>query len=188
MDGSVTVTCPDCKDVRTVDRLRKNQSGRCSSCAQQFIKTWRPNKRYFRICIDCGDVEQVKASGAKAKRCRSCSDKARQTDGFVRTCIDCGDQRTVKNEVASKAKRCHACASVFKKTNAAPKYIRKKNTVAKTIIKKPKHASKKAIAKQREINREHKAKEKEFTPNDIPEQKMSDEDMIAAFYAKQEAS
>jgi len=158
------VICPNCKEEREVVRLRRDQTGRCPACAQ--IKT-KVKPRYFRICPDCGDSKEVLRVGLSGIR------------------------------------RCAPCAHKHKWANYTPKYKpmkHRKQTCAlppkppkpsKTPTGKYRATSPEAIARQRQINKEHrdslnKEKTKIALTTTIPEQKLSDEDMIAAFYAKKE--
>jgi len=86
-----TYFCPTCPSVRILNARRT--SSMCGDCSRIYSKRpkptashfdfkdmkmtiMKPAKRYFRLCIDCGDCKQVAtASAAKPNYCRKCSDK-----------------------------------------------------------------------------------------------------------------
>jgi len=209
------VTCIDCGESREIGRIRKEYSGRCQTCAQKFIKTWKPNIRHFRLCHDCGDCKEVRSAKlAKATRCRKCTDihKFKDVQPIYRICDDCGDKRQVSSHAASKMKRCSDCDAKYRNENKiertpanpvgrprtrtieslnkpakddSPETIQKKKLM-RTSKPKPKKASPKAIEKAIKINREHREfiDDGEKPTDNIPDQKISDDDMIAKWLLK----
>lgn len=84
-------------------------------------------KEFIRICYSCFTVNKVSClSKARAKYCRSCSSRIRNTKDvkdLVRyryTCETCGKERVLKAK--SDAKNCKACA--FESTKNKNKYER----------------------------------------------------------------
>ena len=204
------VTCIDCGESREIGRIRKEYSGRCQICAQKFIKTWKPNVRHFRLCHDCGDCKEVRsANAAKAPRCRKCTDihKYKDVKPLYRVCNDCGDKRLVKSQAATEMLRCADCDAKYRHENkiekapAKPRVVQpslnepekgdspatvQKKKLMGTKKPKPKKASQAAIEKAVQLNREHREfiDGGEKPKDDIPEQKISDDDMIAKWLLK----
>jgi len=164
-------TCPDCGQDRELVRLNHKSSGRCHRCAEKYVMKFIPKVKHFRLCVDCGDIKETKKGHAGVKRCRECNDKHRVL------------------ETASKA----AIVDLIKPKVTKPQ--------ARTVptIKKPKKQSRRRTAdsriydkvqiqKVRDHNKAFFKLQEAEKKKTIPEQKRTDEDMIAEFIAKRKAT
>jgi len=166
-------TCPDCKQDRELVRINPNASGRCHICAEKYVMKFIPRVRYFRLCIDCGDVKKVRKNNAGLKRCRICNDKHRVEETAQKAAILPPEVKTeVKTKVKMTIKRLPGKRKSTRRGTSTACY----NTAA--------------IEKAKLKNKEHKEhlEEEEKRKKEIPDQKLTDEEMIALWYKKQEAS
>ena len=169
-------TCPDCKQDRELVRINPKASGRCHICAEKHVMKFLPKVKYFRLCIDCGDIKKVRKNNAGIKRCRECNDKHRVEETAQKAAII---PPAPKPKPKPKPK---PIKMVIKKVPGKRKHTRRPTSRAclDTV----------AIGKARLKNKEHKEflEEEVKRKKEIPDQKLTDEDMIAAWYKKQEAS
>lgn len=190
--------CPKCHKGREVVRVRAENL--CAKCAG-LERTTEPN-----LCITCGSKRSK--TSERGKECLECYKKSRKNDTkYFRVCIDCGDSKEVTREYSTKTLRCPSCAAKEKfRLNPMPKRVPSAKTIAKKeaaklrakeIASKPKKrvmpkktprtGSKASIARAQKINKEHR-EIVESEKKDIPEQKLSDEDMMKAFLKKNKPS
>lgn len=171
------VECVSCSKKREVKEIRERDSSMCRSCSRANSWAKVPKIRHFRMCIDCGKVDQVqRKQDTEGKRCLDCYKIHRRgtSEEFKRICVDCGDIKIVENKKKSLHKRCNSCANRLKAIESAKKRPKK---VVQKKVKKKSYPSKEAIEKQREINKKHReavAKEKKESIN---KQIKSDDEM-----------
>ena len=160
----VSIECPHCGHTRELVRKPRSEDTTCHKCAEVVLKLHRPVIKHFRICLDCGDTKRVKKNAAGAIRCRPCNDK------FIRA-------ETLR---LNKPKKIYPKKPIVKKQELK-KIIRPKsgNRLVPAII-----------AKARAKNKEHKQhlKEEAKRIKEIPDQKLSDEEMISLFLSSNKPS
>ena len=171
------VLCPRCNESREMMRPPPNPKVVCKSCGQYGRA--RAKVRHFRLCPDCGDCKETTKANSGYRRCRGCNDIAKRIETAAKQAILPPElKRTLGiyhpdgyQGVPKKEKVINREVAIKKKA-ARPK---KETAIKLRIIR-----DKKANAKYRE---DIEADAIHVKP-DIPKQKISDEDMINAFYKK----
>jgi len=171
------VLCPRCNESREMMRPPPNPKVVCKSCGQYGRA--RAKVRHFRLCPDCGDCKETTKANSGYRRCRGCNDIAKRIETAAKQAILPPElKRTLGiyhpdgyQGVPKKEKVINREVAIKKKA-ARPK---KETAIKLRIIR-----DKKANAKYKDALIE----ETKFKKTEIPKQKVSDQDMIDAFYKK----
>ncbi len=169
--------CPTCPTINlNVDKRRTNWCGKCSRLYAKKPKDKRYfdmetmkmkiPMRYFRICPHCPEDDNTKQV-------------PREILGGIKPCVK---HKYVDNPEALKAKEEKRVATRKANSDAG----KHKKVYKKTRAKIQKKVSNLAIQKQIELNREHRERVDENEL--IPEQKMTDKEMMDKFLKKNKPS
>lgn len=196
--------CIDCGNIKQCSTTRDAQAKRCKNCSAKDVAKNRkgttskiPKIVYWYFCSKCDKV-QMKTKRQGSCWCQSCSRtrlrkpehiyfdfeemKMRMPKRYFVICPDCPPEiatREVSQSMFSQKGaivRCRSCAS-----KAKPKKYKKTNTqIAKESrpMSKTKKTSIKAIEKEIEKNREYKSILESEKKKAIPEQKLTDKQMM----------
>jgi len=176
-EEELRTTCVDCGKTRTLkSKYYAQKKNRCSSCAAKERAKHTPMPTSNRKIVDTVNGMPVTIRGTNAN--------GRSRTLFLRVCTKCDDSAyisckpndpaTVLCNSCSRGAGSHRKDTKVKKKHSYPK-VRKK--VARP--NKNKIVSEQAINRARKLNAEHKETIAQVKP--IPEQIISNDDMIAKF-------